>query len=82
MLMLCKNERVDRLAMANPMNWYGSVNSGDGHVLRRSIDLEVDGHWKEGRLKSTWKKQVEEEFHKCWFEQGRCSLLTKEDRWH
>ena len=33
----------------------------DGHVLRRSLDFEVEGQEKKGMLKRTWKKQVEEE---------------------
>ena len=32
-----------------------------GYVLRRVLDFEVDGQRKKGRLKRTWKKQVEEE---------------------
>ena len=33
----------------------------DGHVLRRALDLKVEGQRKNGRLKRTCKKQVEEE---------------------
>ena len=33
----------------------------DGHVLKRVLDLEVEGQWKKGRLSRTWKKQVEDE---------------------
>ena len=32
-----------------------------GHVLMRELYFEVEGHRKKGRLKRTWKKQVEEE---------------------
>ena len=32
----------------------------DGHVLRMALYLEVVGQGKDGRLKRTWKKQVEE----------------------
>ena len=31
----------------------------DDHVLRE-LDFKVIGQWKEGKLKRTWKKQVEE----------------------
>lgn len=31
------------------------------HVLRRALELEVDGLRRRGRPKKTWKKQVEEE---------------------
>ena len=47
LFMLGLNETIDQLAMANSVRWYG-------HVLRRE-----DG--KKGRLRRTWKKQVEEE---------------------
>ena len=33
----------------------------NGHVLRRALDFEVDGQSKKGRLRRTWKRQVEEE---------------------
>ena len=33
----------------------------DGHVLRRTLDCEIEGQRKKGRLKRTWKNQVEEE---------------------
>ena len=33
----------------------------DGHVIRMALDFEVKGKRKKGRLKRTWKKQVEEE---------------------
>ena len=32
-----------------------------GHVLRRALDFEFEGHGKKGSPKRTWKKQVEEE---------------------
>ena len=48
--------------MANSVRWYGDVlRREDGHVLRRALNFEVEGQWKKGRLKRTWKKQVEEE---------------------
>ena len=36
----------------------------DGHILRRALDLEVEGQRKKGRPKKTWKKEVEEESRK------------------
>ena len=48
--------------MANSVRWYGHVlRREDGHILRRVLDFEVEGHRKKWRLKTTWKKQVEEE---------------------
>ena len=37
----------------------------DSHVLRRALDFEIEGHRKKGRLKKTWKRQVDEESVKC-----------------
>ena len=33
----------------------------DGHVLRSTLDFEVEGQRKYGRMQRTWKKQAEEE---------------------
>ena len=33
----------------------------DGDVLRRALDFALEGQRKKGRLKRTWKEQVEEE---------------------
>ena len=33
----------------------------DVHVLRTALDFEVEDQRKKGRLKRTWKRQVEEE---------------------
>ena len=47
--------------MANSIHWNGYVlRREDGHILR-ALDFEVAGQRKKGRLKRTWKKQVEEE---------------------
>ena len=62
MFILGLSETIDQLAMANGVCWYGNVLMiEDCHVLRRAIDLEVEGQRKKGMLKRTWKKQVEEE---------------------
>ena len=60
--MLGLNEAMDQLAMANSIHWYDHVlKMEDGHVSRRALHFEVEGHRKKGRLKKTWKKKVEEE---------------------
>ena len=46
MLMLGLNETVDRLAMADSLDWYVDVLREDGHVLRRGLEFKVGGHWK------------------------------------
>ena len=48
--------------MAIIVHWYGHVLWLVGcHVLRRALVFEVEHHRKKGRLKRTWKKQVEKE---------------------
>ena len=43
MFMLGLSEAMDQLAMANSVLWYGHVlRRGDGHVLRRALDIEVE----------------------------------------
>ena len=37
----------------------------DGHVLRKALDFEVEGQRRKGRLKRTWRWQVEEESMKA-----------------
>ena len=60
MLMLSLNETIDQLAMANSVHWYGHVlRREDGNVFKRALYFEVEGQWKKGRLKMTWKKLVE-----------------------
>ena len=62
MFMLCLNETINQLAMANSIRRYGHVlRREDGHVLRRALDFEVEGQRKKWRLKRRWKRQVEEE---------------------
>ena len=48
--MLGLKETIDQLAMANSVRWYGHVmRRGDGDVLRRALDFEVEGQRKKGR---------------------------------
>ena len=66
MLMLGLNETINQLDTGNSACWHGHVlRREDGHVLRRALDFEVEGKNKKGRLKMTWKKQVEEESAKA-----------------
>ena len=65
MFMLGLSETRDQLAMANTVRWFGHVlRREDGHVIRKALDVEVDGQRKKGRPKMTRKKQVEEESEK------------------
>ena len=60
--MLGLKETIDQLALANSVHRYGNVLwSEDGHILRRALDIEVEGQRRKGRLKKTWEEQVEEE---------------------
>ena len=48
---------MDQLAMSSSVRWYGHVlRREDGDVLRRTLDFEIEGQRKKGRLKRTWKK--------------------------
>ena len=62
MFTLGLKENIYQLAMANSVRWYGHVLWREvDHVLRRTLDFEVDCQRKKGRPKRTWKKLVEEE---------------------
>ena len=57
MLMLGLNETIDQMSMANSVCWCGHVlRRDDGQVLRRALDLEVEGQRKKGMTKRTWKR--------------------------
>ena len=44
------------------MHWHRcALKREDGHVLRRTLAIEIEGQRKKGRPKRIWKKQVEEE---------------------
>ena len=46
----------------NSVRWCGHMYwREDGHVLRRALDFEIEGQWKNGRLKRIWKKEVDDE---------------------
>ena len=47
---------MDLLAMANLI----SLRRKDGNAFSGAIDFEVECHMKKGRLKRTWRKQVDE----------------------
>ena len=54
MLKFGLNETIDQLAMANSAHWNGHVlRRKDSHVLRRALDLEIEGQRKKCRLKMT-----------------------------
>ena len=44
MMMLCLNDTIDQLTVANSACWYGHVlRRKNGHVMRRTLDFEVEG---------------------------------------
>ena len=54
MLILGLNEALDLLAMASSVHWYGHVSRReDDHVLRRVLQVDIEGQRKKGRLKRT-----------------------------
>ena len=76
--MLGLKKTIDRLATANGLRWYGHVLRRDGNsVLRVYLDLEVSGKRKQGRLRKTWKKQVEEETKKIVLKED----ALRRDKW-
>ena len=64
-LMLALTDTIDTFPVANSISWHGHVMTReDGHVLRRTLDFEVDGERKKGRPWRTWRNQVWEESEK------------------
>ena len=62
MLMLCLNETIGQLTMANNISWHGHLLTGGfWSCLDKGIDLEVENYKKTARPERTWKKQAEEE---------------------
>ena len=59
--MLGLKETLDRMAKANRVRWCGHViRKDDDSILKKAMMLEVNGQRKRGRLKMTWRRQVEE----------------------
>ena len=57
MFMLDLKETMDQLDMANRVYRYGHLlRRGDGHILRKVLDFEVEGQRKKVMPKRTWKK--------------------------
>ena len=47
------------------LRWFGHVKCGDENsMLRRAMELEVEGRRSAGRPKKTWSKVVEEDLKK------------------
>ena len=43
-MMWVLNDAMDQLSVANSVSWYGQLlRREDGHVLRRSLDFDVEG---------------------------------------
>ena len=56
--MLGLKETIDWLATVNGVRWYRHVlRRDDDSVLRDTLNLEVSGKRKRGRLKKTWKSK-------------------------
>ena len=47
MLMLSLIETI--VAMANKVHWHGHVLKGDGHVLSRALNFEIEDQRKKGK---------------------------------
>ena len=82
MLILGLRERIDQFAMASSVCLHGHLlRREDGHAIGRALDCEVEDQRKKGRVKRTWKKQVEEKMCDFWLEQRRCTLSIKVECW-
>ena len=78
MFMLVLKETIHRLDMANRVHWFDHVlRRGDGHVLRRALDLEPEGQRKKEEAKEDVEKAGQGRKNKGWFEKGRCTLPFK-----
>ena len=61
--MLGIKESLDGIAKASSMRWCGHVlRKEEENVIVKALNFEVSG--SRGRLKQTWKKQVENEMKK------------------
>ena len=61
MLMLDLNEALDKLDMANSVHWCVHVfRWKDGYVLKRSLQFEIGGQRKKGRIEKKCEKQVKD----------------------
>ena len=59
MFMLRLKETIDQLAMANSVHRYVHVlRREDGHVLRKALDLEVEGQRKKGGQRGRGKGRL------------------------
>ena len=61
MMILVLYKTIDQLAMANCVrSFYYVLRREYGRVLRRALDVEVEGQRKKLMPRRTWRKQVEE----------------------
>ena len=53
-------ESLERMATASSTRWYGHVlRKKDEDVVVKALKFQVSGSRGRGRLKQTWKKQIE-----------------------
>ena len=53
------------------MKWFGRVKRRDENsILRRAMELEVEGRWPVDRENKTWSTVVEEDMRKLNFMEG------------
>ena len=58
----CGVEDVISKLRRDGLRWYGHIKRREeGHVLRKALELEVEGGRKAGRPKKTWRRCVEED---------------------
>ena len=75
---------VDELVMTDDVCCVGMcvLKREDANVLRKAIEFEAEGEMRNGRLKSTCTRQLEEECIKDGLCVGHAILLVSMVGWH
>ena len=61
----CGVENLEHRLRKTRLRWFGRVKRRDENsILRRAMELEVEGRRPVGRPKKTWSKVVEEDMRK------------------
>ena len=68
----CEVENLEHRLRKTRLRWFGHVKCRDENsILRRAMELEVEGRRPVGRPKKTWSKVVEEDMRKLNITKGK-----------